>query len=119
MASGYLRSERCGCHSQEGGRPAQRFDPPTFSWIDEGGDVIGAPTFSLSGSEVEMLHIWAYVEDEWVEWTAELLVLVDGHRQVIEISEGGQPFVTSVSAGAASQHRWISGGDHWDSSLPL
>ncbi|MDQ3147675.1 MAG: hypothetical protein M3R01_12230 [Actinomycetota bacterium] len=95
------------------------FDPPTFSWIDEGGDVIGAPTFSLSGSEVEMLHIWAYVEDEWVEWTAELLVLVDGHRQVIEISEGGQPFATSGSAGAASQHRWISGGDHWDSSLPL
>lgn len=94
------------------------FDPPTFSWIDEGGDPAAAPTFSLSGSEAEMLHIWAYVGDEWVEWTAELLVVVDGHRQIVEISDNGQPFVTSGSAGAASQHMWISGGNHWDPPLP-
>jgi hypothetical protein len=54
------------------------FDPPTFSWVDESGDATEQPTFSLSGSEAEMLHIWAYTDDEWVEWTAELLVLVDG-----------------------------------------
>ncbi len=78
------------------------FDPPTFSWLDEGGEVIAAPTFSLSGSEAEMLHIWAYAEDEWVEWTGELLVLVDGHRQVIEVNDGGHPFVTAGSRECAA-----------------
>lgn len=93
------------------------FNPPTFSWVDESGDVIAAPTFSVSGSEAEMLHIWAYVEDEWVEWTAELLVLVDGRRQTIDINDRGRPFVTTGSQGALSHHMWASGGDRWDPPL--
>ncbi|MDQ6945727.1 MAG: hypothetical protein M3256_05495 [Actinomycetota bacterium] len=88
-------------------------DPPTVEWAAGDGDVVGVPSFSVSTSEVEMLHVWAYVEDEWVEWTAELLVLVDGHRQVINISNNGKRFVTSGAAGAASEHMWVSGSDHW------
>jgi hypothetical protein len=93
------------------------FNPPTFSWVDESGEAIAAPTFSLSDSEAEMLHIWAYVEDEWVEWTAELLVVVDGHRQTIAVNDGGRPFVTTGSRGALSQHMWASGGDRWEPPL--
>lgn len=92
------------------------FDPPTFSWIDDNGDAVVSPAFSVSASEAEMVHIWAYVEDEWVEWTAELLVLVDGQRRVIEISDRGRPFITSGSAAAASHHTWASGGD-WESPV--
>lgn len=94
------------------------FDPPTFSWIDEGGDVTPSPTLSLSSSDVEMIHIWAYVGDEWVEWTAELLVLVDGQRHVIEISDDGKPFTTTGSEGAASDHMWVAGGQGWTPPLP-
>jgi hypothetical protein len=93
------------------------FDPPTFSWYDPD-DPIQAPTFSLSASEAEMLHVWAHVADEWVEWTAELLVLVEGHRRTVEISDKGRPFVTSGAAGAASRHIWASGGDRWEPPLP-
>lgn len=93
------------------------FNPPTVAWVDDGGDPVASPTFSLSGSDAEMLYIWALVGDEWVEWTAELLVLVDGQRKVVEISDRGQPFKTSGSAGAASHHMWVSGGDQWDPPL--
>lgn len=93
------------------------FDPPTFSWMDEGGDPIVSPTFSVSASEAEMLHVWAWVDDEWVEWTAELLVLVDGQRKVIEISDEDRPFITSGSAGAISHHMWASGGGRWEPPL--
>jgi hypothetical protein len=94
------------------------FDRPTFTWLDQGGENDQAPTFSLSESEAEMIHIWAYAGDEWVEWAAELLVIVDGHRRTVEISDGGRPFVTTGSAGAASEHLWISGGDRWDPPIP-
>lgn len=95
------------------------FDPPTFEWIDESGESIAAPTFSLSGSEAEMLHVWAYVEDEWVEWAAELLVLVDGRRQTININDGRRPFVTTGSQGASSSSAlmWAAGGNRWDPPL--
>lgn len=92
------------------------FGQPTFSWVDGGGGTVQAPTFSLSESEAEMIHIWAYVGDEWVEWTAELLVLVDGQRQTVAISDEGQPFITTGSESAASGHMWI-GGDEWHPPL--
>jgi hypothetical protein len=88
-------------------------DQPTVDWAAGDGDIVGIPTFSVSSSEAEMLHVWAYVDDEWVVWTAELLVLVDGRRQVVNISNNGKPFVTSGSRGAASEHMWASGSDRW------
>jgi hypothetical protein len=93
------------------------FDPPTVTWLDDGGDPMSAPTFSLGAGEVEMLHLWAYVGDEWVEWSAELLVLVDGNRRQVEITDGGRPFITAGSAGTASQHAWYSWERRWDPPL--
>jgi hypothetical protein len=93
------------------------FDPPMTYWIDEDGDQIAPPRFSLSATEVEMLHISANVGDEWVEWTIELLVLVDGQRKVIEISDGGRPFVIAGAAAATGHHMWVSGGSSWDPPL--
>ena len=94
------------------------FDPPTVTWLDDGGDPVPAPTFSLGAGEVEMLHLWAYVGDEWVEWTAELLVLVDGDRRHVEITDGARPFITAGSAGTASQHAWYSWERRWDPRFP-
>jgi hypothetical protein len=94
------------------------FDPPIVSWVDEGAP-IHVPTFSLTAGETEMLHVWAYAGDEWVEWTAELLAIVDGQRKVIEISEGGHPFVTTGAAGASSQHMWLSWERRWEPPIPI
>lgn len=96
------------------------FDPPTVFWQDPEADgPVSAPTFSLAADEAEMLQIWANVgDDEWVEWTAEVLVLVDGNRRVVDISDDGKPFVTSGSAGAVSEHQRISGGGEWGPPIP-
>jgi hypothetical protein len=94
------------------------FDPPSPTWISADGEIVRAPTFTLSGDEAEMLHIWAYVaEDEQVEWTAELLTLVDGQRVIVEVSDGGRPFVTAGSAAACSTHVRASGGADWTPAL--
>jgi hypothetical protein len=94
------------------------FDPPMVLWVDEAGDAISAPAFTLSGSDAEMIHLWAHVGDhEWVEWTAELLVLVDGRRRVIDVSDNGRPFVTSGSDGIAADHVWDSSSDRWEPPL--
>lgn len=95
------------------------FDPPLVDWIDDGGDPTGMPTFSLSAGAAEILHLWATVDEEWVEWTAQLMVIVDGHRQVVEIADDGKPFVTTGSAGATSHHMRVAGGDTWDPGLDL
>jgi hypothetical protein len=76
------------------------------------------PTFSLAADEAEMLHLWAYVGDEWVEWDAELLVLVDGERRVVSVTDGGKPFVTSGATGAASRHMWVSATEGWQPPIP-
>ncbi len=85
------------------------FAQPVFSWVDQSGDHVSAPSFSLSGSDVEELHLWAWSDREWISWTADLLLLVDGKRRVIAISDNGRPFVTTGVEGAVSTHSWSSG----------
>jgi hypothetical protein len=90
------------------------FDPPGVQWLDESGDTIGMPTFSLTATEADVLHLWAQVaEDEWVEWSAELLVLVYGERQLVPITDAGKPFITAGGGNASSQHMAISGVGEW------
>lgn len=94
------------------------FDPPAVEWIDEDGQGVGAPTFSLASGEAEMLHLWANVaDDQSVAWTAEILAIVDGKRQVVEVSDGGKPFVTAGSANAISSHMAVSGSGEWNPPL--
>lgn len=93
------------------------FDPPPVDWVDADGEPTNMPTFSLTAGEAEILHLWANVEEEWVEWSGELLVMVDGQRQVVEIADNGRPFVTTGSAGASSHHMRVSGGDEWSPPL--
>lgn len=94
------------------------FDPPVVEWLDEDGDAVGMPTFSLTKSEAEVLHLWVKVAaHEWVEWSAELLVIVDGERQVVPITDKGKPFVTAGAGNAASQHMSTSGASEWSPPL--
>lgn len=94
------------------------FDPPVVSWLDNEGEHVSSMQLSLAENDVEMLHIWAYSSGtEWVEWTAELLALVDGKRQVIPIGNRAKPFVTSGADGAASYHMRVSGGSEWGPPL--
>lgn len=94
------------------------FEPPVVYWLDHNGDSVTTVQFSLAEDDVEMLHIWAYSADtEWVEWTAELLVLVDGKRRMVPIGDPAKPFVTSGGDGTASQHMRLSGGDEWNPPL--
>jgi hypothetical protein len=90
------------------------FDPPVVYWLDDEGESVDSMQFSLAADDVEMLHIWAYSsEDECVEWTAELLAIVDGQRKVIPFGSATKPFVTSGSSGASSSHMRVSGGGEW------
>jgi hypothetical protein len=88
---------------------------PIIRWVNEGGEALPTPTFTLSGSESEMIHVWARSRSEWIEWTAELLLIIDGQRQIIPISDNGDPFITTAAEGAASQHIWAGGS--WEPHL--
>jgi hypothetical protein len=85
------------------------FAQPVIQWLNEGCEAVSAPTFSLSGSESEMLQFWARSRSEWIEWTAELFLIVDGQRKVIPIDDTGDRFITTGAEGATSQHMWAAG----------
>jgi hypothetical protein len=72
---------------------------------------IDPPVFSISGSEAEVLHIRGVSGRDWVEWTADLLLVVNGRRVTVPIREGRRPFVTSGASGVVESHIWQ--GNQW------
>jgi hypothetical protein len=77
------------------------FEPGVVTYEDDGGEPAGAFSFSLVKGEVERFHVRASTSAR-VEWTAELLLLVDGRRQTIALTDNGQPFRTIWPEGPAS-----------------
>ncbi|MCA1707022.1 MAG: hypothetical protein LC808_28655, partial [Actinobacteria bacterium] len=84
-------------------------EPPTFRFVD-GEEEVKPFLFSLAKGESEYFFIQASTEKCNCQWRAELLVLVDGKRQVIQIDDHGVPFTTSAITNSEridwSQGRW-------------
>ena len=87
------------------------YDPPSTAFVDQDGRYIPMPAFKLAKGEVEMLHVVAYAEYARVEWTGELLAVVNGKRQIIPLrpSTGGH-FITSATEGLEARSHI---GDGW------
>lgn len=93
----------------------EAFSPPTASFVDSGGSPIAAPKLSLSKGEAEKIYLIAEARYTDVEWTGELLVIVDGKRRVLTIDDNGKPFRTCGTEGLRT-HRWV--GTEWEPPLP-
>jgi len=63
------------------------FDPPTVAYLDEDADEYAnrLPTFSLNKGDAEKIHIIAHAEHADVEWYVDLLLIVNGRREVLPI----------------------------------
>lgn len=87
------------------------FDPPTTSFLNIDGEPSPMPAFKIAKGEVEMLHIIASTEQDRVEWAGELLAIVNGKRQTIDIRPQGEGwFTTAATHGLPSR---TSYGDGW------
>jgi hypothetical protein len=92
------------------------FDPPTTSFIDEEGQPAKWPRLSLTKGELEKLHVMAEARAEDVEWTAELLTIVNGKRRNFTIDDKGKPFRTCATEGLPT-YGWY-GVSGWEPPLP-
>lgn len=81
------------------------FDTPTTQFVSELGEAIAAPVLSLKKDEAETFDVQAYASSMVVDWTLELLVIVNGKRKTIEISDDGMPFTTCGTSGLPESMR--------------
>lgn len=87
------------------------FASPIVTYVDEFGEYASTPALRVAKGEVELLHIVALAEDARVEWTGELLAVVNGKRQVIPLRPShGRHFVTSATEGLNARC-WM--GEGW------
>jgi hypothetical protein len=68
---------------------------PVVMYRDAGGGYLKSLGFSLKKGEVERIQIEARAAAMVCSWSAELHLLVDGHRRTIEITDAGKPFQTA------------------------
>jgi len=86
---------------------------PIVTSEDNGGDTsIGFPNLQLATGDTEVLHIWAEAESGRHEWTAYLILLVEGRRVLHPIRNNGKPFVT-VGASGIEQRVNYAATDTW------
>jgi len=74
----------------------------------------GRFTFTLSRGEVEVFHIRATTSQSRCRWTATLLLIVDGQREMIHVDDDGEAFRTSATNGLP---RWAWIGDRWENQV--
>lgn len=67
---------------------------PIVTFRESGGAPGRVPKFQLAPGDIEQFHIWVEARNGWHEWTVDLLLLVDGRREVVTIDDNGSPFVT-------------------------
>jgi hypothetical protein len=91
------------------------FDPPITYVIDPAGNRVSLPRFSLSKGEAEKLHIIAEASKQDIEWTVELLTIVNGKRKILTIDDEGRPFRTCGTEGLPT-HGWYF--NEWQPPLP-
>ncbi len=73
-------------------------EPPTTTFVDCSGEATGAIALVLTPGLRRTLAIRARSRTDLVRWYAELLLLVDGRRQVVPVGDRDQPFVTVGSS---------------------
>jgi hypothetical protein len=91
------------------------FDPLTTSFVDESGGLMKTPRLTLSRGEAEKFYVMAQAPADDVEWTAELLAIVNGKRRIFAIDDNGKPFRTCATEGLPT-HEWY--GTEWQPPLP-
>jgi hypothetical protein len=82
------------------------------SWRDQSGNHIDPLQVTLSSGEVEQFQIWVKAERGRHDWWLELVVLVDGRREIIPIPDKGKHF-TTIGPSGMPKLAWRE--DHWDS----
>jgi len=87
-------------------------DGPGVAFHGPGGAREPAPKFVLGPGDIERFHIWAEARTGWHEWTVDLLLLVDGRREVVTIDDFGGPFVT-VGGDGLPQRMNLAGTSEW------
>jgi hypothetical protein len=93
------------------------FDVPLTSFVSEvSGERIRVPRLVLSPGQAEKFYLLAKCRSEDIEWTAELLAIVNGKRRVFAITNDGKPFRTCGVEGLPT-HSWYGTGA-WDPPLP-
>lgn len=75
------------------------WNPGVVRFVAAGDEPTGPFLLTLARNEVEVLLIEARASRAAVEWTAELLFLVDGKRMTVELNDAGGPFRTSGTDG--------------------
>jgi hypothetical protein len=83
------------------------FEGEPFEWL----------SFSLAKGEVEKVHIIGSVRSRDIEWTAEILAIVNGKRRVFPINKNGKPFRTCSTRDLPS-HMWVQAQSAWHPPLP-
>lgn len=68
-------------------------------------------SFTVAKGETERFYLVAEAGSGAYRWTADLILLVDGRREIVSITDDGDPFRTSGTDGL-SERRWI--GDAWE-----
>jgi hypothetical protein len=74
------------------------FPEAVTSYYDAGGDPTGRFSFALARGEAELFNIEATAGHSYIEWVGKLYLLVDGKRQIVNISDQGEPFRTTSSS---------------------
>jgi hypothetical protein len=87
------------------------FAEAVTTYYDAGGDPTGRFSFALARGEAEVFNIEAAAGRSYTEWVGELYLLVDRRRQIVHISDQGEPFRTTASS-HLEPLTWT--GDKWD-----
>lgn len=66
----------------------------TAIWVNPDGRPIEARSVTLSSGDVEQFYVYVMAEIGRYSWHLELPVLIDGHREIIRITDGERPFIT-------------------------
>lgn len=86
------------------------WDPGVVTYSDAGGEPTGRFAFTLTKGEVETFHIVATAGQAACSWVAELFLVVNGRREVVQIDDDGDPFRTS---GVGSIPTFVWSGSDW------
>ncbi len=88
---------------------------PVTRYVKDGGESTGRFAFQLARGQVEVFNIEAHAGYSSCEWQAELLLLVDGKRRTIAITNDGKSFRTTAVSGSGTLH-WT--GTEWAALQP-
>jgi hypothetical protein len=87
------------------------WEPGVVSYAEPDGDNLPfKKSFTLQKGETERLYVTGRSTTSAVEWSIELLLLIDGRRRIIRVDDNGKPFRTTGSSGFPS---FLWSGREW------